>query len=118
MPKKVQKKGLKSATTPDREGDPDARKHYLSIIRGLIERQKKYPRVAKRRQFQGKVIVEFVLMLSGNVGSIKVVEGCRFSILNRAAIQAVENASPYPKPPPGLFSGNLSLRIPIVFELI
>ena len=118
VPKMVPEKGLKTANTPGREGDPDARERYLNTIRGLIEQQKKYPRVAKSRQFQGKVIVEFVLMLSGKVGSIKVVEGCRFSILNRAAIQAVESASPYPKPPPGLFSGQHSLRIPIVFELI
>ncbi|RJQ63564.1 MAG: energy transducer TonB [Desulfobacteraceae bacterium] len=109
---------LESPAAPALEAGPAVKEHYLSTIRGLIERQKKYPKAARLRQFQGKVVVEFLLAPTGDVNSIRVVEECRFSILNRAAIQAVEDASPFPKPPDGLFSGNLSLRIPIVFELI
>lgn len=118
VPLEKRETSVRVAEIPEPEVDPDARAQYLNTIRGLIEQQKKYPLAAKSRQFQGKVIVEFVLRLSGDVGSIRVVEGCRFKILNRAAIKAVENASPYPKPPPGLFTGDHSLRIPIVFELI
>ncbi len=114
----VQEKAPKSPAVPSREPDPAVREHYLSTIRQLIEQKKKYPQTARRRQFQGKVVVEFVLSPSGDVNSIRVVEGCRFGILNRAAIQAVELASPFPKPPDGLFEGHLPLRIPIVFELI
>lgn len=117
-PAKTHEKGVGVAQNSSPVVDSDVRAQYLNTIRGLIERQKKYPLAAKNRQFQGKVVVEFVLTLSGDVGSIKVVEGCRFNTLNRAAIKAVEKASPFPKPPPGLFTGDHSLRIPILFELI
>ena len=118
VPAKIQATVVSVAENPAPVKDVDARAQYLNTIRGLIERQKKYPLAAKNRQFQGKVVVEFVLTLSGDVDSIKVVEACRFNMLNRAAIKAVESASPYPEPPPGLFTGDHSLRIPIVFELI
>lgn len=118
MPEKLEAQGSNTANAPGHKGNSDTREQYLNTIRGLIEQQKEYPRMARSRQFQGKVIVEFMLTLSGDVGAVKIVEGCRFGILNRAAVQAVEDASPYPKPPPGLFNDNHLLRIPIVFELI
>jgi protein TonB len=103
---------------PSVETNTAAREQYLNTIRGLIERRKKYPRVARLRKLQGKVIIEFELSLAGEVKSIRVAEGSRFDILNRAATSAVEDAAPYPKPPGGLFSGKILLRIPVVFELI
>lgn len=117
IPESAQGKEVKKPVVHSDESDSLVREQYLNSIRRLIERHKKYPQVAKLRQFQGRVVVEFVLTPSGDVKSICVVQGCRFEILDRAAIRAVEDASPFPKPPDGLFSGNHSLRIPIVFEL-
>lgn len=117
-PENVPEKISKSPAASVVEGAPDVRKNYLRTIRQLIERQKKYPQVARLRQFQGKVVVEFELTPSGHVSTIIVVESCRFGILNRAAIQAIEDASPFPKPPDSLINnGFFLLRIPIVFEL-
>jgi len=98
--------------------DTGARERYFSTIRTLIERQKKYPRAARLRKFQGRVVVEFALSPLGDVTAIRVAEKSRFDVLNRAAARAVADAAPYPRPPAGLFEGDILLRIPVVFELI
>jgi len=103
---------------PAAEVKTAAREQYFKTIRTLIERQKKYPRMAKLRKLEGKVVIEFELSRTGKVRSIRVAEGSRFDILNRAASNAVEAAAPYPRPPGDLFKGNILLRVPVVFELI
>jgi len=105
-------------SAPAAEIETAARELYFNTIRKLIERQKKYPRMAMLRKLEGKVVIEFELSHSGKVRSIRVAEGSRFDILNRAATRAVEAAAPYPKPPSDLFNGHILLRVPVVFELI
>ena len=43
--------------------------------------------------------------------------GARNDALNAAAIDAVRQAAPFPRPPANLFKGDLALELTIVFEL-
>jgi len=113
----IEEKKPEKTAVPAVEGKTAAREQYFSTIRGLIERKKQYPKVARLRKLEGRVVIEFELFPSGEVKSIRVAEGSRFDILNRAGTRAVEAAGPYPRPPAGLFSGNILLRIPVAFEL-
>ncbi len=88
------------------------------MIRQRIEERKAYPKQARLRKFEGKVIVECVLSTSGQITSIKVAQGSRFGVLDKAALKAVEDASPFPKPPGDLFKEDIRLRIALVFELV
>jgi protein TonB len=81
-----------------------------------IESVKKYPEQAKAMQKEGSVTVQFVVSLSGTVKDIQVIEPSRYDILNKAALQAVRDASPFPKPPGRFFSEDVLLQFKISFE--
>ena len=55
--------------------------------------------------------------MDGNNKSVKIVKSSKFKTLDQAALKAVKDASPYPKPPEHLFKGEVSLKITIIFEL-
>lgn len=90
---------------------------YLDMVKLKIESRKRYPDTAKARRVEGRVTVRFVLTPEGGVRDVTVTRGVRNSTLNMAALDAVKQAAPFPRPPSSLFTGALSLEIVIVFEL-
>lgn len=105
--------------------DPDAmagmkelltRKDYFDLVQLRIESNKEYPPMAKAQRIEGRTTVEFTISLSGAVSGLKVVTGSRNRTLDEAALKAVENSSPFPRPPLKLFSGPITIEIAVVFE--
>ncbi|HJX31896.1 MAG TPA: energy transducer TonB [Thermodesulfobacteriota bacterium] len=93
-------------------GDP-----YLQMVRSKIEQHKIYPRQASIRQIQGTVIIHFIITLEGIIKGVDVVQSSGFTVLDRAGLKAVKDASPFPKPPVEFFQTAVSIEVPIVFEL-
>lgn len=89
---------------------------YFDMLRLKIERRKKYPEKAKKGQVEGRVKVQFTVTKDGQVSSLKIVKHARDKSLNKAALDAVRNAAPFPRPPPKLFKGMLRMEITIVFD--
>lgn len=90
---------------------------YFEMVRLRIESHKKYPSVAKTRGIEGRATIRFVISPNGHVTSLEIVESARYGTLNRAALNAVKEASPFPRPPRNLFKGPIPLEITIMFEL-
>ena len=90
---------------------------YLDMVRLKIESHKIYPNIARIMQLEGRVTISFTILLAGNTKSVKVVKSSKFKILDQAALNAVKNASPFPKPPVHLFKGEIPLKISLLFEL-
>ena len=90
---------------------------YLDMVRLKIESSKRYPEIAKTNSIEGRVAIHFILGADGSVRDVSVVKGARHRALNLAALDAVKNAAPFPRPPSTLFKGDLSLNLVIVFEL-
>ena len=93
------------------------RKDYFDMLRLKIESSKEYPESARRKQLQGRVVVGFTLDPDGTLASAEIVESSRHPELDRAALNAVKNAAPFPRPPGSLFEGPLRMNIPVLFEL-
>jgi len=104
-----------------REPEPVARymtaASYLEMVRLRIESRKRYPETAKANGIEGRVKIHFILAADGRVRELSVVQGAPESALNRAALEAVEKAAPFPRPPSNLFKTDLALDLVIVFEL-
>jgi len=98
-------------------GDYVTSNDYFEIVRLRIESHKRYPGAAKTRQIEGRVTVRFVIEPDGRVSSSKVVESSRHRVLDQAALSAIKDASPFPRPPMNLFKGPIPLEITIMFEL-
>jgi protein TonB len=83
-----------------------------------IETRKTYPESARKNQKQGKVGVRFTIAADGSVKSITIAESSGHDILDSAALSAVKNAAPLPRPPQNLFDEQLKVLITIMFELM
>ena len=56
-----------------------------------------YPATARRMGWEGEVVVSFHLLSDGSVRDVRVVQGSGHAALDRGAIDAVRNASPFPR---------------------
>jgi len=91
---------------------------YLEMVKLKIEKHKKYPDTARIRHIEGSVIIRFVITPEGDIKTAEVIKASRYRSLDTAALKAVKDASPFPKPPSQIYKGDLTLEIDIVFELI
>jgi len=85
--------GVGSGTGP---GDP-----RLVTIWKKINRAKYYPEIARRQGVEGAPKVAFSISEDGKVGGVKVVESSGNEILDKAAVEAIQNSTPlpfYPQP--------------------
>jgi len=105
---------------PDNPGDMSdcvTSNDYFEIVRLRIESHKKYPNAARSRQIEGRTTVRFVIKPDGHISSLKITKSARHRALDQAALRAVKEASPFPRPPMNLFKGPIPLEITIIFEL-
>jgi len=111
-----------AALTPTRELDMEDEKEragreremYFSEIINLIEKNKFYPRAARRRGIQDDVRIGFSVKADGTVEFLGV-DG-KAPILNQAAKDAVMNSTPLPAPP-GMTGSPLKVEITMKFAL-
>lgn len=81
-------------------------------IRDAIQHAIAYPATARRMGWEGKVVVAFRLLSDGSVRDVRVVQGSGHAALDRGAIDAVRNASPFPGSP-----AEAEVITPVVYRL-
>jgi protein TonB len=94
-----------------------SKKDYYDMIRMKIESSRVYPETARSRMIEGRVTVRFTVTEDGQVSSVSVVKGSGSRILDQAALRAVADAAPFPRPPAGMFTGPVPVQITVSFEL-
>lgn len=67
----------------------------MQLVYRAVNQHKHYPYMARRMGQQGKVSLNFVMHPDGQVTDVVVVESSRYSVLDRAAEQAVVAISPF-----------------------
>lgn len=100
-----------SGTSPENERARYFRENFVHI-RDIIQSRTTYPLIARRMGWEGKVIVSFIVSSDGRVRDLKIKEGSGFEVLDKSALTAVSDASPFPKPPV-----EAQLIIPIRYKL-
>lgn len=111
-----------SQWNPAGAGDMDttdfsSSKTYLEIVKLKIEKNKKYPEDAKSSHVEGIVSLKFIITPEGNIKNSEIAKSSRNKILDEAAMKALKDAAPFPKPPIKFFKGEVPLQISISFEL-
>jgi periplasmic protein TonB len=87
-------------------------KAHFSYIKELIHNQIIYPATAKKMGWEGKVIVSFIVSSGGYARDVRISKSSGYEILDENAIKAINNASPFPKPPV-----EAQIIIPILYRL-
>lgn len=89
---------------------------YLAIIRAHIEQNKRYPRFSKRQNHEGTSIIRLVIAKDGSIVKITLLSSSGYNTLDKAAMDAVKNSSPF-SPPSDYGLGKVSLDIPLCYLL-
>lgn len=87
---------------------------YIGRLMAWLERHKSYPRHARLRRIEGRVIVHIRLAPSGAVLEAKIAEGSGQWLLDDAALEMIRKADPVPAPPP---DASLEFSLPVVFSV-
>jgi TonB family protein len=99
-------------------GMPNIMSGYLSEIRKLIENKRRYPLVSRRALQEGTAKVGFCILKVGALnGKPELIASSGYAALDRAALDCVQDASPFPPIPSEIDSQDLELNLNIVFQL-
>lgn len=74
-------------------------KEHFAYIRNIVQKQLSYPAIARRMGWEGKVLISFIVCTDGHARDITIREGSGIEMLDKNAVAAVRDASPFPKPP-------------------
>ena len=82
-----------------------------------VAKAKYYPRMARKRGFEGKPIVAFTLGKKGDLVDLKIIKASNYDLLNEAALETIRRGIPYPPIPEPLGKNSISFNLPISYVL-
>jgi protein TonB len=82
-----------------------------------IQHHKVYPAAARARGQQGVVKFAFSIDRQGRVISSRVDQTSGFAALDKAAMETIQKAQPFPRAPAGVSGDEFSFTIPIEFKI-
>jgi len=95
----------------------ELRRGFHGKIWQRVAKVKYYPRMARKRGFEGKPIVAFTLESNGELVDLKLIEASNYDLLNKAALETIRRGIPYPPIPEPLGKNSISFNLPISYVL-
>jgi periplasmic protein TonB len=96
---------------------PPVAGEYEQQVSRWVERQRQYPLAARRRGMEGTAIVRIQLDGDGALLEARLVRDTGHAVLDRAALEMIHRAAPYPRAPYTLASSTIEVFVPIEFTL-
>jgi protein TonB len=90
---------------------------YLAKIRMIIEKNKIYPKSAKRLNQMGKVNICFVITKNGDIQNVRIVKKSSFERLDEAAIGILTKINNFEPIPEKLNKNSWEITVPIVYQI-
>jgi periplasmic protein TonB len=90
---------------------------YLNLIRTRIESRKRYPLWATTHKLEGEVSVRFIITPEGQITTVTLKKSSGCESLDQAALEAVQESAPMPRPPDGLLTEPTPMELTIIFQL-
>jgi protein TonB len=76
-----------------------------------------YPRLARRKGWEGKVHLQFTVQPDGKLTGIKILNGSPFGALNQSAVDTMKRINHLNQVNEGMLGGPLQMEIPIIYQL-
>ena len=95
----------------------DARARFLAEVVSRIQKVKRYPAEARRKNVKGTSKVEFALSARGEVLSVRLVSSSEHPLLDGESLDMIRRAGPYPRIPEEIGLARIELVLPVEFEL-
>jgi protein TonB len=87
-------------------------REHFEYIRDRVMRNIEYPERARRMNWEGTVLMSFVVTTDGRADNITIFQSSGFPVLDRSAVEAIRRSVPFPKPPVAA-----QIVIPILYSL-
>lgn len=104
-------------SSPSQQDIDAARNLYGSLLGREIAKYKQYPEIARRRSWQGEVVVDIQLDKNGNLQSSTIQKSSNHEALDKQALEMVKKAAPFPAPPEALRGSAFNILVPVSFHL-
>jgi protein TonB len=98
-------------------GNPDALAAYKSAVQRRLERNKKYPPMARNNRIQGIVYVTFTINKSGQVVNSHIVNSSGYPVLDDEAMALLRRVNPLPSIPDEVRANVVTLTAPLQFRM-
>jgi protein TonB len=106
-----------AAAASAESGKIDDLSQYKKIIRDKIYRHLIYPWPAKKRAIEGTVQIRFLISKDGHLKDVKLAMSSNYKILDRAAIETINQSHPFLPLPESLKKDELWLSLAMSFNL-
>jgi len=100
------------AAPTDAELTETYRTEHFRYILSSIRSNLRYPMIARRNGWEGRVDVSFLIKKNGHIDDLSINRSCGFNALDESAMQAVRKSAPFPPPPVEAY-----IVVPLVFGL-
>ncbi len=98
-------------------GSGSALQGYLHQVKSILERNKSYPPMARRRHEEGVVVVSFTISADGAIAGVSIARSSGHSLLDQAAQETVSRTRKFPPIPAELQRSQLKIEVPLSFRL-
>ncbi|MEP9373446.1 TonB family protein [Mesorhizobium sp. KR1-2] len=90
--------------------------NYSGKIVAKLRQALRYPAQARRQGVHGETLVSFVVAADGRVSSIRMVGSSGSTVLDKAALDAVRRAAPFPPIPEAAGRSSWNFTVPLAFN--
>ena len=89
---------------------------YVTQIYKLIDAKKRYARQSLIRKEEGIVLLEIVILNTGQLKSVKSIKA-KFQRLVDSSFDAVEAAAPFPAFPKEITKKKMIIQVPVIYKI-
>ena len=102
---------------PDIDVVGNVLQNFARVVRRKIESSKKYPIAAQTAGIQGRAGVRMTILKDGRLGKVEITKSSGYEILDKAALQSVRSAAPFPPIPKKTGRDEIQMSITLVFRI-
>jgi protein TonB len=103
----------RSAETTAAQGSEQQRNNLMLILRQALDEQFRYPPLARKHGWQGKVLLAFTLDTRGTIIDARIAQSSGYGTLDNAAIASLTRVATIEAGP----SQALSFELPVIYRL-
>jgi len=97
--------------------EPELRQTYLDLVADMLQRHQHYPLSARRRGLSGQVILQFTIHADGRITDPQITDSTGHAVFRTASLGVLKRVGKMPPFPPELRQRQLTVKIPILYEL-
>jgi protein TonB len=89
----------------------------MDLVASLLKRHQRYPLSARRRGLSGQAVLQFTIHADGRITDPQITDSTGHAVFRTASLQVLKRVGRMPPFPPELRPRQLTVKIPMRYEL-